>query len=59
MDYITLDTTEIEGKKQIDINFVSIDEDNTQLSYKVTFTKENDNEFKVQFTNINGEEQEK
>ena len=38
MDYITLDTTEIEGKKQIDINFVSIDNDNTQLSYKVTFT---------------------
>lgn len=58
MDYITLDTTEIEGKKQIDINFVSIDEENTQLSYKVTFIKENDYKFKVQFTNINGEEQE-
>ena len=58
MDYITLDTTEAEGNKQIDINFTSIDEDNTQLSYKVTFVKESDNKRKVQFTNIDGEEQE-
>lgn len=58
MDYITLDTSEIDGKKQIDINFTSIDEENTQLSYKVTFIKENDNKFEVQLTNINGEEQE-
>ena len=58
MDYITLDTTEKEGKKQIDINFVSIDEDNTQLSYKVLFIKENNNKFKIQLTNIEGEEQE-
>ena len=59
MQYITLDTTEVEGKKQIDLNFTSIDEDNTQLSSGITIIKENDNNIDIEFKIIDGEEQQK
>lgn len=57
LEYITVDTFEQEGKKQIDINYTNIDEENTQLSSRVTFTRENENKVIVQFNNIEGEEQ--
>ena len=57
IEYITVDTFEQEGKKQIDINYTSIDEENTQLSIRVTFIRENENKLIVQFNNIEGEEQ--
>lgn len=57
LNYITLDTTETDGKKQIDIDYTSIDEENTQLSRKVTIIKENDNKLSIQFNNVEGEEQ--
>lgn len=57
LEYITLDTTETEGKKQIDVNYTSIDEQNTQLSNGITFIKENDNKLSIKLNNIDGEEQ--
>ena len=57
IEYITVDTFEQEGKKQIDINYTNIDEDNTQLSSRVTFIRENENKLIIQFNNIEGEEQ--
>ena len=56
LDSITLDTTEVEGKKQIDINYTSIDEENTQLSNEIKFIKENDNKLTLQLNTIDGEE---
>ncbi len=57
LEYVTLDTTEVDGKNQMDINFVSMSEDNTQLSYGIKFIKENDKKLNVQFGTIVGEEQ--
>jgi len=57
LNYITLDTTKSDGKKQVDIDYTSIDEQNTQLSNKVTFIKENDNKLNIKFSNVDGEEQ--
>lgn len=57
-DYITVDTIEAEGRKQIDIDYTSIiDEENTQLSNKVTLIKENDNKLNIQFKRLDEEEQ--
>ena len=58
LEYITLDTIEVEGKKQIDVNYTNIDENNNQYSNKVTFSKENDNKLNIRNTVIDGEEQE-
>lgn len=55
-EHITLDTFEVEGKKQVDVNYTNIDEDNTQLSNGVTFIKENDNKLTIEFNSIDGEE---
>lgn len=58
LEYIMLDTIEVEGKKQIDVNYTNIDENNNQYSNKVTFSKENDNKLNIRNTVIDGEEQE-
>lgn len=55
-EYITVDTSEQEDKRQIDINYTNIDEENMQVSSKITFTKENDNKLVMQFNNVVGEE---
>lgn len=57
LEYVTLDTIEVEGKKQIDVNYTKIDENNNQYSNKVTFIKENDNKLNIRNTVIDGEEQ--
>lgn len=57
LEYVTLDTIEVEGKKQIDVNYTNIDENNNQYSNKVTFIKENDNKLNIKNTIIDGEEQ--
>ena len=57
LEYITLDTTEVEGKKQINMKYTSIDKENTQLSNEITFIKESNNKLSVKFNNIDGEEQ--
>lgn len=57
LEYITLDTTDVEGKKQIDMNYTNIDEDNTQKSNVITFIKENDNKLIIKLNNVEGEEQ--
>lgn len=57
LQYVTLDTTDIEGKKQIDIDYTNIDEDNTQSSNGIKFIKENDNKLIIQLNTIDGEEQ--
>ncbi len=55
--YITIDTSDVEGKKQININHTSIDEQNTQLSNKISLVRENQNKINVQLNNVDGEEQ--
>lgn len=57
LEYITLDTTEVDGKTQIDLNYTSIDEENTQLSSGIRFIKENENKLTIELNNIEGEEQ--
>lgn len=57
IERITLDTAEVDGKKQIDINYTNIDEDNTQLSNGITIIKENDNKLIVKLNTVDGEEQ--
>lgn len=58
LDSITLDTFEVEGKKQAEINYTSISsEDNTQSSIKVVVLKESDNKLNIKLTSIDGEEQ--
>ena len=57
LQYITIYSTETEEKKQIDVNYTNIDEDNTQSTKKVTFIKENNNKLIIQFNTVNGEEQ--
>ena len=57
LDYITIDTTEVDGKKQIDINSISMDEDNTQLSNGFKIIKESDSKAIIQINDIYGEEQ--
>jgi len=57
LDYVTLDTIETDGKIQIDINYTSIDEQNTQLSNKISFIKENANKLNISLNSIEGEEQ--
>lgn len=57
IDYITIDTIQKDGKKQIDIDYTSIDEENTQLSKKITIIKENDNQLSIQLKNVEEEEQ--
>ena len=56
LDSVTLDTTEVEGKKQIDINYTSIDEENAQLSNEIKLIKEDDNKLTLQLNTIDGEE---
>ena len=57
LQYIKIDSTENKKKKQIDVNYTNIDEDNTQSTKKVTFIKENNNKLIIQFNTVNGEEQ--
>lgn len=57
LEFITIDTLEVEGKKQIDVNYTNIDENNTQYSNKVTFVRANDNKLNIRNTIIDGEEQ--
>lgn len=57
LDNIILDTTEVEGKKQVKLNYTSIDEENTQLSAGITFIKESNNKLSVEFNIVDGEEQ--
>ena len=56
LNSITLDTTKEENKKQLDINYIEIDEYNTQVSNKISFVKEN-NKMDISFRNAEGEEQ--
>ena len=56
LEYITLDTIKEESKKQIDLNYTTIEEDNTQFSNKISFVKEN-NKMDISFSNTEGEEQ--
>ena len=58
LGYITLDTTEVDGKKQIDFNYTNIDNNNTQLSYGITIVKENNNNITIKNNMVYGEEQE-
>lgn len=57
LDSIILDTIATEGKTQINLNYTSIDEENTQLSNGITFIKENNNKLTIQLNTIEGEEQ--
>ena len=57
LEYITLDTTEVDGKKQIDMSYTSMDEENTQSTIGIRFFKENANKLIVELNNIEGEEQ--
>lgn len=57
LEYITLDTTEIEGKKQIDINYTNIDSYNTQLTNVINLVKESDGKLIIKLNSVYGEEQ--
>lgn len=57
LEYITLDTTEKENKKQIDINYTNIDSNNTQLSNLITLIRENENDLVINLNSVDGEEQ--
>lgn len=57
LEFVTVDTLEVDGKKQIDVNYTKIDKNNTQYSSKITFIKENDNKLNIRNTVIDGEEQ--
>lgn len=57
LDYITLDTTEIDGKKQIELNYVAMDELNTLTSSGIKIIKENDNKITAEIKRVEGEEQ--
>lgn len=51
LESATLDTTVVEGKKQIDLNYVT-----EKTSNGLTITRENANKISVQINNVNGEE---
>ncbi len=57
LENVTVDTTEIDGKKQINMAYNSIDENDAQLSYQTTFIKENDNKLIVKNNNVIDEEE--
>lgn len=57
--FLTLDTDELETKKQIDINYSLMDRYNMQLYNKIRLIKENNNKINMQFNNTKGEEQNK
>lgn len=57
LQYITLDTAETEGKKQLTAKYVNIGDDNTQSSKEVIFLRESDQELKIQINTVEGEEQ--
>ena len=57
LDYITVDTIGEENKKQIDVNIISFEEDNTQVSNGISFIKENENKLNIKINSIEGEEQ--
>lgn len=56
LEYITLDTTKQEENTQVDINYTSVDEENTQFSNKICLVKENNN-LNMTFNTVDGEEQ--
>jgi len=51
LESATLDTTVVEGKKQIDLNYVT-----EKTSNRLTIIRENANKISVQINNVNGEE---
>jgi len=57
IETITIDTTETDEKKQINMNYTEIDEDNVQLTSGVTLVRDN-NKLTLDFYNTDGEEQE-
>lgn len=57
LDNVLLDIIEVEGKKQVKLNYTSIDEENTQLSAVMTFIRESNSKISVQMNLIDGEEQ--
>ena len=56
VDSITLDTTEIDEKKQIDINFTSIDGDEQQIAKLIMQRSENENNINIDITYVNKEQ---
>lgn len=57
LENITLDTIQKDGKKQINGKYIIVDEDNTQTSEEVIFTRENENILNIKMNNVEGEEQ--
>lgn len=58
LDYLTIDTAEVEGKEQFNINYTNIDEENTQLTDEIKIVKENENKLTIEVSKIDGEEKE-